>query len=111
MSKNGAAIFDLEHLQEMVQANRALVDERSPDSELWFLGQAHSNPADGFRMPTVQEMEKMFDAASQEGVDGFLWYAWLHDQYEIVLNDPEVELQREAIQTIYKTYIENTPVK
>jgi hypothetical protein len=111
MYESEAAIFDVDHLQERVRANRALVDERSPASELWFLGQAHANLPDRFRMPTAEEMKMIFEVASQEGVNGFLWYAWLHDQYDVVLNDPQAAPQREMIREIYETYIEDAQVK
>jgi hypothetical protein len=101
--------FDLEHLQNMVRANRALVNERSPDSELWFLGQTYSSKQSNLRMPSTEEMKIIFDVASQEGVDGFLWYPWLHDQYDKVLSDPEMEAQRELIKTIYETYNSQIP--
>lgn len=103
--KNGVPAFEMDHLQKMVQANRKLVDDRSPYSELWFLGQAYSYDPDGIRMPTREEMEAIFNMASQEGVNGFLWYAWLHDQYDEVLGDPEMEPQQEAVWTIYEKYI------
>lgn len=107
MFQNNNNFFDLEHLERMVRVNRTLVDERSPESELWFLGQAHSNLPDGFRVPTTAEMETMFEAASRAGVDGFLWYAWLHDQYDIVLGDPEMEMHRQTILTIYEHYLKD----
>jgi hypothetical protein len=108
---NEDAVLDMEHVQEMVSANRALVNERSPDSELWFLGQAHSQQENMVRMPTPEEMETIFKVATQEGVDGFLWYAWLHDQYEQVLSDPGMEPQRGAIRMIYETHIGSMQVK
>jgi hypothetical protein len=111
MYENDAPIFDVEHLQQRVRANRALVDERSPGSELWFLGQAHSNLPGRFRMPTAEEMEIMFEVASRAGVDGFIWYAWLHDQYDVVLSDPQVAPQREIIRKIYETYLDDAQVK
>ena len=106
---NGDAVLDIQHLREMVRANRALVNERSQGSELWFLGQAHSQPENMVRMPTPEEMETIFKVATQEGVDGFLWYTWLHDQYDRVLSDPGMEPQREAVRTIYETYISSAP--
>lgn len=109
--KNDTFVFDMEHLQEMIRANRALVNERSSSSELWFLGQAHSQQENMVRMPTSKEMEIIFEVTLQEEVDGFLWYAWLHDQYDQVLSDPGMEFQREAIRMIYETYIEIMQVK
>jgi hypothetical protein len=101
---NGTPVLDLEYLQELVRNNRMLVNERSPTSELWFLGQAHSQQINKVRMPTPKEMESIFNTVAQAGVNGFLWYPWLHDQYDEVLGDPYMESQREIIRTIYTAY-------
>jgi hypothetical protein len=109
ISKSETSTFDIEYLQKMVRSNRALVDERSPDSELWFLGQAYSSQLDELRMPSPKEMETIFNLATQEGVDGFLWYPWLHDQYDMVLSDSYMYPQREAVRIIYEAYILISP--
>jgi hypothetical protein len=101
---NGTLTFEVDHIQKTVQANRVLIDERSPNSELWFLGQSYEFQQDEFRMPTPDEMGIIFRAASAEGVDGFLWYPWLHDQYDQVLSDPDMTPQREAVRMIYENY-------
>jgi hypothetical protein len=56
-------------------------------------------------MPTPEEMELMYTIAEQERVDGFLWYTWLHSNYDQVLSDPEMEAQRQAVRHIYESHI------
>jgi hypothetical protein len=97
--EQGKAIFDRDALVQLLQANRSLVSERDPTAQLWFLGQAFaladSHPI--FRMPTPAEMEELFTVARQEGVDGFLWYPWIHEAYDQVLGDPQSQAQQEAV--------------
>jgi hypothetical protein len=51
-------------------------------------------------------MVLMYTIAVQEQMDGFLWYPWLHgSNYDQVLSDPDMELQRQAVRHIYDTYV------
>jgi uncharacterized protein affecting Mg2+/Co2+ transport len=106
-TRGGEPYFDETDLVNTVRDNRQIVDERSPDSELWFLGQTYAleGHRHQLRMPTPEEMALIFDTAIAEGVDGFLWYPWLHGSYDAVLSSPGMEAQQEAVRQIYEDYL------
>lgn len=99
---DGQPYLDDALLSRTVTTNRALVDSRSPTSELWFLGQAYALGAHRhqLRMPEPDEMAVIFRVARTGGVDGFLWYPWFHGAYDQVLGDLESRAQQEAVSTI-----------
>lgn len=106
MSAEGP-VFLVEQYQRTLQANRQLVDQRSPGSQLWVLAQSFGfengphadDPA--YRMPTPDEMKRLYEIAAAERVDGFLWYPWQHNLYTQVLADAEMAPQRAAMGEIY----------
>ncbi|MBN1872941.1 MAG: hypothetical protein JXA33_01820 [Anaerolineae bacterium] len=104
---NGVPVFEQDLVQQTLRTNRALVNERAPEVQLWFLGQGYAMDKHKrqLRMPLPQEMEKLYVIANQEQVDGFIWYPWYHNSYDQVLSDSDMEPQRQAIYHIYKTYI------
>lgn len=104
---NGQPVFEEDLVRETLQTNRELVDERAPDSQLWFLGQTYAQQEHRrqLRMPTPEEMETIYAIADQEGADGFMWYPWLHGLYDQVLSDPDMEPQQQSVRHIYETYI------
>lgn len=108
---DGQPAFEEDLVRGTLQANRKLVDERAPDAQLWFLGQVYTlhTHKRQLRMPTPEEMEKLYTIAEQEQVDGFLWYPWLHGNCDQVLSDPEMEPQRQAVRHIYENYILQEP--
>lgn len=103
ISNQNQPLFMAKQLRNSIKQNRQLVDQRAPNSQLWFLGQAftYEDPDTPLRMPTPQEMELIFSIAEQEKVDGFLWYPWLHNLYQQVLSDKDLESQRQAVYSIY----------
>jgi hypothetical protein len=103
----GEPAFEGDLFHEIIQENRELVDERAPDAQLWVLGQAYAQHQHRhqLRMPTPAEMELMYTIAEQERVDGFLWYPWLHGNYDQVLSDPDMEPQRQAVRQIHSSHI------
>lgn len=105
-SENNRPVFEEESLRRTLQSNRELIRERAPDAQLWFLGQAfmQRNNKQDLRMPTPGEMQMIFIIAREEQADGFLWYPWLHNLYEQVLSDPDMELQRQAVKCIHEEY-------
>jgi hypothetical protein len=104
---DGEPAFEEDLFREVVQENRELVDERAPDVQLWAVGQTYTflQHRNQLRMPTPEEMEWMYTIAEQERADGFLWYPWLHGNYDQVLSDPDMEPQRQAVRHIYESYI------
>jgi hypothetical protein len=104
---NGEPALEEDLFYEIVHENRELVEERAPDAQLWVMGQAYTQlqHRHQLRMPTPDEMEWMYRIAEQERVDGFLWYPWLHSNYDQVLSDPDAEAQRQAVRHIYESYI------
>lgn len=104
---DGSPVFEQDLVRKTLQTNRQLVDERAPQAQLWFLGQAYTldEHKRRLRMPTPEEMEKLYIIADQEGADGFLWYPWLHGNCDQVLSDPEMEPQRQAVRAIYEKYV------
>jgi hypothetical protein len=107
--KTGTPILEENELRNRIQENLNLVKERSPESEFWFHGQTYTQHAHKrkLRMPTPEEMETIFLIATEEGVDGFLWYPWNHNTYDQVLSDEEMSPQREAVREIYEKYVAN----
>jgi hypothetical protein len=107
----GEPVFERAQVHETVAENRKLVDERSPQSQLWFLGQTYALQAhrNQLRMPTPDEMEEIYIIATLEGADGFLWYPWLHGNYDQVLSDPEMEPQRQAVRQIHESHLLQEP--
>jgi len=108
--ENGRPVFEERHLRERLLANRRLIDTRAPDAKLWFLGQAYAQHKHRrqLRMPTPQEMEQIYAITKQAQVDGFLWYPWLHNVYDQVLSDAEMELQRQAVRQIFDRHVLQT---
>ncbi len=106
-TQNGEPYFDETAVFDTVHDNRLLIDERAPESELWFLGQTYALQAHRhqLRMPTPDEMAQIFSMALDEGVDGFLWYPWLHGNYDLVLSSSEMEAQQQAVHQIYEDYL------
>lgn len=106
-TRDGEPYFDKKVVISTVRDNRRLIDERSPESELWFLGQSYALQAHRhqLRMPTPDEMEQIFELAIDEGADGFLWYPWLHGNYDLVLSSPGMEAQQKAVRQIYEEYL------
>ncbi|MCB9443934.1 MAG: hypothetical protein H6669_06825 [Ardenticatenaceae bacterium] len=106
-TRDGEPYFDETAVIQTVRDNRRLIDERAPDSQLWFLGQTYAlaDHRDQLRMPTPDEMAQIFDLAIDEGVDGFLWYPWLHGSYDAVLSSPEMEAQQQAVSQIIQSYL------
>jgi hypothetical protein len=99
-------VFEEAEVRELLQTHRRLVDERAPESQLWFLGQSYTQAKHkrNLRMPTPQEMERLYSIVEQEGADGFLWYPWYHNTYDQVLSDDEMEPQRQAVFRIYEDF-------
>ena len=108
---NNKPIFEETQLLKVLQDNRKLLDNLAPDAQLWFLGQSYTQDAHSrrLRMPSPDEMEKIFLLATQEGMDGFLWYPWGHGRYDQVLSDEEMEPQRQRMRDIYDQYIVDPP--
>lgn len=106
-TRDGEPYFDETAVIQTVRDNRQLIDERAPDSQLWFLGQTYALAAHRhqLRMPTPDEMAQIFTTAIDEGVDGFLWYPWLHGSYDQVLSSPELEAQQQAVLPIIQSYL------
>ncbi len=104
---NGQPAFEEDLVRTTLQTNRKLVDERAPKAQLWFLGQAYAMYAHvrQLRMPSPEEMERLYTIAQQEHVDGFLWYPWLQGNVDQVLSDPEMEPQRQAVRRIYEDHV------
>lgn len=104
---DGEVFLDEVDVQDTVRQNRLLIDERAPESELWYLGQAYAlgEHRHTLRMPTPEEMETIFVIARREGADGFLWYPWFHNTYDQVLSDPESAEQRQAVAIIARKYL------
>jgi len=97
---DGDPVYERDLVLPLVQPNVALVDERDPDAEVWFLGQAFSHSAHwrNLRMPTADEMVDLYLLVMQEPVDGFLWYPWFHteEMADEGLGDPGMEDQQGA---------------
>lgn len=110
---NGEPAFEEDLFHEIVQENSELVEERVSDAQLWVMGQSYTQlqHRHQLRMPTPEEMELMYIIAEQERVDGFLWYPWLHSQYDQVLSDPDMEAQRQAMRYIYESYVLHQPTQ
>lgn len=108
-----APVFEEDQLLEVLEANRKLIDTRASESQLWFLGQSYTQDSHSrkLRMPSPEEMERIFLLADQVGVDGFLWYPWGHGSYDQVLSDDEMELQRQRVRDIYDQYILGRPTQ
>ena len=104
----GEPAFEEDLVLETMRENRRLVDERAPEAQLWFLGQAYTQQQHRrqLRMPTPEEMEAIYIIAEQEGADGFLWYPWAHGNYDQMLGDPDMEPQRQAVRRIYEDHID-----
>jgi hypothetical protein len=98
--------FEEAQVHKLLQTHRRLVDERAPESQLWFLGQSYTlaKHKRNLRMPTPQEMERLYSIVEQEGADGFLWYPWYHNTYDQVLSDDEMEPQRQAVLRVYEDF-------
>ncbi|MCP4427788.1 MAG: hypothetical protein GY803_25165 [Chloroflexi bacterium] len=105
-TRNDKPYFDEADLVSTVRDNRQLIDERAPESELWFLGQTYAlrGHRHQLRMPSPDEMAQIFDTAVDEGIDGFLWYPWLHGNYDLVLSSPGMETQQKAVRQIYEDW-------
>lgn len=111
---DGEPLFEGNLFQEIVRANRELLDKRAPDAQLWVMGQTYAQHQHRhqLRMPSPDEMELMYTIAEQERVDGFLWYPWVHGSiYDQVLSDPEMESQRQAVRQIYESHILEAPTQ
>jgi hypothetical protein len=110
---DGEPFFEEDLFREIVRENRELVNERAPDAQLWVMGQTYTQlqHRHQLRMPTPEEMELMYTIAEHERVDGFLWYTWLHSNYDQVLSDPEMEAQRQAVRHIYESHILHQPTE
>ncbi|MDY6876702.1 MAG: hypothetical protein SWK90_10950 [Chloroflexota bacterium] len=104
---HGEPALEEDLVRETLQENRKLVDERAPETQLWFLGQTYTQHAHRrqLRMPTPEEMETIYAIAEEEGADGFLWYPWAHGNYDQMLSDPDMEPQRQAVRRIYENHI------
>ena len=100
---DGEPVFEEDLVLPVVSSNVELVDERDPDAELWFLGQSFTrleHPRN-LRMPTPDEMRRLYWIVMQEPVDGFMWYPWKQtDEFDEVLSDPGMEDQRETVANI-----------
>lgn len=101
-SADDRMVFDEQGLQTLLRGNLQLAAQRDPGAQIWLLGQAFSQEDSrySFRMPTPEEMQAIFTLAQKEGVDGFLWYPWIHDAYEQVLGDAGSQAQQEAVRQI-----------
>lgn len=108
---DGQAAFEEDLVYEALQTARMTIDERAPEAQLWFLGQAFASYKHRreLRMPTPDEMERLYTITQQERVDGFLWYPWRHGKYDWVLSDPEMEARRQAVQRIYEGHVVQEP--
>lgn len=108
---SGEPVYDRDIVLSVVQSNVPLVQERDPDAELWFFGQAFAQSAhwQNLRMPTPDEMVALYLDVMHEPVDGFMWYPWCHtDIYDSSLGDEGMEEQQEAVKDIADNY---TPPK
>ncbi|MBN1955573.1 MAG: hypothetical protein JW900_11060 [Anaerolineae bacterium] len=110
--ENGQTVFERQELLAVVSANAELVHARDPDAQFWFLGQAFAdadNPH-AFRAPAPEEMLELARMVLDvPGVDGFLWYPYQHGAYDLVLSDPEMASQRQAVREAYERYVERAP--
>lgn len=111
---NGQPVYEAANVPPVVVPNVALVRERDPDAELWFLGQtftaAGSYPRT-LRMPTAAEMEALYCLVMESPVDGFLWYPWNHTVvYDEVLGDPEMAEQQDKVGEIDRAYRHRHPL-
>jgi hypothetical protein len=106
---NGDPVYEQDIVLSVVGPNMSLVQERDPDAELWFLGQAFTQSAHfrNLRMPTPEEMETLYLDVMQEPLEGFMWYSWRHtDQYDELLGDPGMEDQQGAVGDISDAYLD-----
>jgi len=105
---DGDPVYERDLIMPVVQPNVALVAERDPDAQVWFLGQAFARSAHprDLRMPTPEEMEDLYLLVMQEPVDGFLWYPWYHTEAmaDGSLGDPGMEDQQEMAGDIVETH-------
>lgn len=109
-TQNGESVFEDQRVREVVAANDALVRERDPDAQIWFLGQvyamaSHSPP---LRMPSAQEMGTLAELLLEDPqINGLLWYPWGHSSYDQVLGDPASVLQQDAVLAIHEQYVDD----
>jgi uncharacterized repeat protein (TIGR01451 family) len=106
---DGDPVYEEEIVLPVVQSNVALVNERAPDAEAWFLGQsfALATHRRNLRMPTADEMVHLYLLVMQEPVNGFLWYPWSHTEAmaDEALGDEGMEEQQEAAKEIADTHM------
>ena len=105
---DGTPIYNDPPVVTAVTENLALIADRDPDAQLWFLGQSFTAP-DTFprhlRMPTAAEMEDLYLLVMTYPVDGFFWYPWNHTEaYDEVLCDPGMEDQQAEVSDIGNRY-------
>lgn len=106
--ENDIPIYIEGQVTEVIAQDRRLIDERDPDAELWFLGQAFGqlDYATPLRFPSPEEMHNIYVSANQNQVEGFMWYAWQQSSiYDEVLGDPGNASQQEMIGTIASLYL------
>lgn len=106
--ESGVPVFRITELGQVVAADLALIRERDPAAELWFLGQAFENLAypTPLRFPTPDEMRSIYEQANQQAIDGLLWYAWDHsDIYGSVLGDDDRTAERDMVRWLAYHYI------
>lgn len=109
--QGGESVAEYQRVSEVIAANDALVRERDPDAQIWFLGQTYAMAGHPppLRMPSAEEMRNLAQLLLEDPhIDGLLWYPWNHSSYDQVLGDPASSLQREAVQSIYEQYLKET---
>jgi hypothetical protein len=106
--QGGEPVAEYQRVRDVIAANDALVRERDPDAQIWFLGQTYAMAGHRppLRMPSAEEMRSLAQLLLEDPhIDGLLWYPWNHSSYDQVLGDPASGLQREAVQAIYEQYL------
>jgi hypothetical protein len=102
----GEPVIHIEDVTEVVGNDLALLRERDPDAELWFLGQAFEQRAyrTPLRFPTPEEMRDIYEAANEYAIDGLLWYAWEQSEiYDAVLGDDDRQAHQAMVKTLAMT--------
>ncbi|MBN1812153.1 MAG: hypothetical protein JXA14_09985 [Anaerolineae bacterium] len=108
--QNGEPVFEEQRVRDVAAANDALVRERDPDAQIWFLAQAYAlaDYPSPLRMPSAQEMQALAGLLLEDPhIDGLIWYPWGHGSYDQVLGDPASDAQQRAVRIVYEQYWED----
>ncbi len=95
-----------------MQNSAPVIQEVTPDAELWSSVQVWAPPEDqenrrGFRVPSPEEMEELFCTLKPTyPLHGFLWASWELDLLNVeTLADPGLAEQRQAVRDVYETCV------